>query len=108
MLVSRAMAAELDLRSDDELLDVGCGAGGLLADHSAHVSYVAGIDVSEAQVGLARRTLAERIAAGTAEVVLGDAVALPWDDDRFTVVTSPTMHRHSGQLQADHRAIRAL
>jgi SAM-dependent methyltransferase len=84
----RAMAAKLDLRPDDVLLDVGCGSAGLLVEQASYVSYVAGLDASEMQVGMARRRLAERIAAGTAEIVLGDAAALPWEGGRFSVVTS--------------------
>jgi ubiquinone/menaquinone biosynthesis C-methylase UbiE len=75
------------LRADDELLDVGCGSGGFLAQQAEHVERVAGIDLSEIQVDLARRRLGERIAAGTAEIVRGDAGALPWPDGSFTVVT---------------------
>jgi SAM-dependent methyltransferase len=82
------MAKELDLRPDDDLLEVGCGSAGLLKDHAAHVRYIAGLDASEIQVAMARRRLAERIAAGTAEIVMGDAAALPWEDGRFSVVTS--------------------
>jgi len=37
---------------------------------------------------MARKRLAERIAAGTAEIVLGDAAAMPWEGGRFSVVTS--------------------
>lgn len=84
----RAMAAELDLQPDDALLDVGCGSAGLLVEQAAHVAYVAGLDASEMQIEMARRRLADRIAAGTAEIVLGDAAALPWEDGRFSVVTS--------------------
>jgi SAM-dependent methyltransferase len=82
------MAGELDLRTDDDLLDVGCGSAGLLKHHAAHVRHVAGLDASEVQVGMARKRLADRLAAGTAEVVLGDAAALPWEDARFSVVTA--------------------
>lgn len=82
------MARELDLRPDDELLDVGCGSARLLADEAAHIRRVAGLDASEIQVEMARRRLADRIAAGTAEIVLGDAMALPWEDGRFSVVSS--------------------
>lgn len=82
------MARELDLQPDDDLLDVGCGAAGLLEGEAAHVRHVAGLDASQIQVGLGRRRLAERIAAGTAEIVLGDAAALPWEEGHFSVVTA--------------------
>jgi len=80
------MAKELDLRPEDELLEVGCGSAVLLAEHAAHVRYVAGLDASEIQVRMARERLAGRIAAGTAEIVLGDAMTLPWEGGRFSVV----------------------
>ncbi len=81
------MAGELDLRAEDELLEVACGSGIFLASQASHVCHVAGLDLSEIQVGLARKRLADRIAAGTAEIVKGDAASLPWDDGRFSVVT---------------------
>lgn len=83
-----AMARELALEPDDDLLDLGCGAGGLLTEQAAHVRFVAGIDLSEIQLRKAREALAARIAAGTAEIVEGDATALPWEDGRFSVVAS--------------------
>ena len=58
-----AMAAELDLQPDDEVVDIGCGSGTLLADHATHVRSVAGIDASALQIGLARHRLAARIDA---------------------------------------------
>jgi SAM-dependent methyltransferase len=67
---------------------VGCGSGAFLQRHAAHVRHVAGLDASGIPVGMAQRRLADRIAAGTAEIVLGDAMALPWPDDRFSVVTA--------------------
>jgi SAM-dependent methyltransferase len=84
----KMLAKELDLRADDELLEVGCGSARLIAEQASHVRHVAGLDASAIQVDMARRRLADRIAAGTAEVVLGDAMALPWDDGRFSVVGS--------------------
>lgn len=80
--------AELDLHPDDDLLDVGCGAGVFLAERAADVRFVAGLDASPIQIGIARRHLGERIAAGTAEIVLGEVTALPWADDRFSAVAS--------------------
>jgi SAM-dependent methyltransferase len=80
------MAEQLDLRPEDELLDVGCGSARMLAEQASHVRYVAGLDASEIQVGMARKRLAERISAGTAQVVQGDAMELPWEDGRFSAV----------------------
>jgi SAM-dependent methyltransferase len=82
------LAKELDLRPDDDLLEVGCGSARLLAEQASHVRYVAGLDISGIQVDMARKRLAERIAAGTAEIVLGNAMALPWVDGRFSVIGS--------------------
>ena len=83
----RLIAAALELQPDDELLDVACGEGAFLAEQASRVRGVAGLDLSEVKVGLARRHLADRIAAGTAEVVRGDAGELPWEDARFSAVT---------------------
>jgi SAM-dependent methyltransferase len=104
------LAGCLDLRPDDDLLDVGCGSAGLLTHHAAHVRHVAGLDASALQVGMARRRLAERIAAGSAEIVLGDAASLPWEDGRFSVVTSlfsVEFHPDPGRsLREMHRVLR--
>lgn len=83
----RPTAEYARLASDDELLDVACGGGAFLDRYARGVGYVAGIDRSDIQLKLARRVLGERLRAGTAELVEGDASALPWTDNRFTVVT---------------------
>ena len=81
------VAETAKLQDDDVLLDVGCGSGVFLSEHAGHVQQVAGIDLSQMQVDLARQALRERIAAGTAEVICGDASRLPWPDASFTAVT---------------------
>ena len=81
------MAEALDLRPEDELLEVACGSGVFLAHHAADVSFVAGLDLSDLQIDLARQRLAERISVGSAEIVKGDAVELPWEAERFSAVT---------------------
>ena len=83
----RLMAATLDLKPEDDLLDVACGWGEFLAVHASQARHVAGIDISGEKVTLARQRLADRIAAGTAEVVQGDAAALPWKEGTFSAVT---------------------
>ena len=75
------------LRAGDELLDLACGSGAFLVQQAGHVHRVAGIDLSDLQIALAHRNLGERIAAGTAQILKGDAATLPWPDGSFTVVT---------------------
>lgn len=82
-----AVADALRLSPDDDLLELGCGSGGFLAGQAERVHRVAGIDLSDIQVGLARKRLDQRIAAGTADIVHADATTLPWPDASFTVVT---------------------
>jgi SAM-dependent methyltransferase len=105
------MAAELDLQPDDDLLDVGCGSAGFMKDQAARARYVAGLDASDIQVDLARRRLGDRIAAGTAEIVLGDAAALPWEDGRFSVVMSLNCVKFTADpqqaLREMHRILRS-
>jgi SAM-dependent methyltransferase len=80
----KPIADLLDPRPEDEVLDVACGDGAFLAQYAQPARYVAGLDLYDVKVGLARQRLAERIAAGTAE---GDAAALPWEDSRFSALT---------------------
>lgn len=49
----RQVSQVLSPRIEDDLLEIGCGSGGLLARHAAHVHQVAGIDLSQVQVGMA-------------------------------------------------------
>jgi SAM-dependent methyltransferase len=83
-----ALARTLTIRSDDDVLDVGCGSGVFLRDWAGHARRIAGLDQSEAMIGEARRQHRARILAETAEFVVGDAASLPWDSDQFTIVTS--------------------
>lgn len=81
-------ARVLDLQPDDEVLDVACGSGTFLRLHGAHVQGIAGLDHSEDLIDIALQENQERVEAGTAEFVVGDATELPWPDNRFSVVTS--------------------
>lgn len=83
----RRLGEVLQPTPDDEVLDVACGSGAFLAQEAQGVRRVAGVDLSEIQIELARRKLAPRIAAGTADIVWGDAATMPWPDGSFTAVT---------------------
>lgn len=105
------MGTVLGLRADDDLLDVGCGAGGFLGYAVRTVRFVAGLDASDIQVRMARRRLHDQMEAGTAELVLGDAESLPWDDARFSAVASLNCLKfvtEPGRALAEmHRVLRA-
>jgi SAM-dependent methyltransferase len=62
-------------------LDIGCGAGGALIAARALGAEVAGLDASENFVTIARRQLPG------AEIEVGEMEELPFEDERFDVVT---------------------
>jgi len=78
----------LDLRPQDDLLEVGCGSGHFLLKYASHVKSIAGLDLSDVMIKIANRKNRKRIREGTAEFIQGDASELPWDDNRFSAVTS--------------------
>ncbi len=85
--IYKRVAGVLKLQPEDELAEIACGGGHFLKKYASHTRYVAGLDLSEVQVKLAKRNLKNRIRAGTAEIVSGDASKLPWADDRYSAVT---------------------
>jgi len=82
------VAEMIDLQPDDELLDIGCGPGAFLAAKAQHVRRVVGLDLSGVMLREAERRLADRIAAGTAQLVTGSAAELPFEDGEFSAVTA--------------------
>lgn len=83
-----AFARVLEVQPDDEVLDVACGSGVFLRDHASNARRIAGLDQSEPMIEEALRQNRGRVEEGTAEFVVGDAAALPWESESFTVVTS--------------------
>jgi SAM-dependent methyltransferase len=105
----QAVAELLDLQPSDMLLDIACGSGLFLRRRATHVQRVAGLDHSSVQISLARRLLRQRIDAGTAEVMEGDAAALPWPDNEFSAVTCNCLYcvAEAGRAVAEmHRVLR--
>jgi ubiquinone/menaquinone biosynthesis C-methylase UbiE len=99
----------IDLQPEDDLLDVACGTGWFLKKNAAHVHHIAGIDLHEIGISMARRRNRKRIAAGTAEIVLGDSAALPWEDNRFSAVTCNCLQcfaEPQKSVQEMHRVLR--
>src|SRR4051794_4381297 len=71
-----------ELGADDVVLDAGCGAGAVLAPAARIVREAVGIELSPAMAERARE------AAPSAEVLVGDAAELPFEDGSFDVVLS--------------------
>jgi SAM-dependent methyltransferase len=86
-----------DVRGRDAL-ELGCGAAQWSAALATRGARVTGIDVSEAQLGLAKKHLADR--GVSAELVLGSAEELPFRDESFDLV----MCDHGALSFADPRA----
>ena len=86
--IYKRVSRVLNLQLEDYLAEVACGGGHFLKKYASHVHSVAGLDLSDVQVKMAKRKLRGRIAAGTAEIVQGDASQLPWEDNSFSVATT--------------------
>lgn len=76
----RAILGALALGPGDRLLEIGCGGGLLLREALASGAAATGLDHSPEMVRLTRERAPE------AEVVEGDALALPFGDGAFTAV----------------------
>jgi ubiquinone/menaquinone biosynthesis C-methylase UbiE len=88
-VIYEVVAPHLDLSPEDDLVEIACGNGHFLKKYASQVRSVAGLDLSPVGIELATKKHADRVAAGTAEVVCGDACELPWpwEDAKFTVAT---------------------
>jgi len=82
------VAKVLKLQPEDNLLEVACGNGHFIKNYASHVHSVTGLDLSDLCVKLATKKNKERILAGSAEFVQGEATQLPWEDNKFSVATS--------------------
>jgi SAM-dependent methyltransferase len=82
------VAEALELREEDDLLEVACGNGHFIKNYTSHVRSVAGLDLSELCIKLATRKNRKRIVAGSAKFVQGDATQLPWEENKFSATTS--------------------
>lgn len=96
-----AIVDRLSLGPDDSFLDVGCGPGAALERAAATGASVAGVDPSEAMV----KRAASRIPG--ADVRVGSAEELPFEDDRFTAAVNVASFHHwadrEGGLKEIHR-----
>ncbi len=82
-LITEKMLALADPQPDDNILDVGCGAGWLARLLAARVpaGRVVGMDISDEMVRRARRNTVD---LDNVMIVVGGVDAIPWDNSFFT------------------------
>ena len=86
------LATRRSLRRDAAVLDLGCGLGQYLKAAAQRVDTVVGIDLSVAQLVLARKHLAE---SGYAPLLLAaEAERLPLRSETFTAATAADTIEH--------------
>jgi ubiquinone/menaquinone biosynthesis C-methylase UbiE len=109
--IYESVARTLQLSHEDDLLEVACGNGYFLRRYASHIHSVAGLDFSELAVKLATRKNKDRVRAGTAEFLCGEASQLPWGDSRFSAATCmgafPWLSRPSDALEEIYRVLRS-
>ena len=86
--IYKNVAAALNLQPEDDYLEVGCGSGIFMKSYVSHVRTIAGLDHSKDMVKVASHYNRKRIEAGTAEFRHGDAVQLPWEDEKFSAAAA--------------------
>lgn len=82
---NRTALAQLALKAEDQLLEVGCGHGWTLeaAAHTVTSGRVTGIDPSDVMLKIARTRNGEHIREGRVELIRGSTDNLPLPDGAF-------------------------
>jgi ubiquinone/menaquinone biosynthesis C-methylase UbiE len=78
------------------VLDVGCGTGSHLALYQRYDCHLYGLDLSPSMLAVARERLGD-----TAQLDLGDATNMPYEDDLFNLVISMlSLHEMSPETRS--------
>jgi len=95
-----------DVPEGSVILDIGCGTGNALAILvEKKPALLAGLDISEGLLNVARR----KMAGQPADLRLGDAEDLPWENNTFDVaLMTATLHHFRNPEKAVREAWRVL
>lgn len=88
-----AMLAAAELRGDERVLDLGCGAGHTALAFAPRVAEVVGLDLTEAMLEQARALARER-GVSNLRLELGDAMDLAFADATFDRITCRVCAHH--------------
>jgi ubiquinone/menaquinone biosynthesis C-methylase UbiE len=99
--------SHISVGSGDTILDVGCGGGRTVSKLAglAAQGKVYGLDHSEESVAASKKTNADGIANGRADIRLGSVSQLPFPDGMFDLVTAVETHFWWPDLPGDMREI---
>lgn len=99
--------SHVTLRSNDVVLDVGCGGGRTVAKLAAIAPQgkVYGVDYSAESVAMARKVNRRAIETGRVEIREGSVSQLPFSDGMFNVVTAVETHFWWPDLPNDMREV---
>lgn len=99
--------SHVTLRSNDVVLDVGCGGGRTVAKLAAIAPQgkVYGVDYSAESVAMARKVNRRAIETGRVEIREGPVSQLPFSDGMFNVVTAVETHFWLPDLPNDMREV---
>ena len=97
-----AAVDRMGLDSDDRFLDLGCGLGAALEHAAFSGATTAGIDPSPSMVERA----SERVPG--ADVRLGSAESIPFDDDAFTAALSVATFHHWADAETGLKEVRRV
>ena len=78
----------LNIKSDDIILDIGCGGGININRMARNAKKVYGIDYSIESVNLSKEVNDDYIAQGKVEILEGNVQNLPFDDNTFDIITA--------------------
>ena len=88
--LNRFVEEAIAIQSDDRVLEIGCGTGGLIKRMAATIEngHIEGIDFSPTMVAIARRRNRKRIAQGAVTIAEGNFDAKTYPPERFTKACS--------------------
>lgn len=94
--LQRKALAELDLSTDDHLLDVACGAGKLVRAAAVRVERAVGVDLAPRMIEEARRRTDAELATASRPIEFFVAASdhLPFADGEFTAIVTTTALHH--------------
>jgi SAM-dependent methyltransferase len=80
----------LSIEKEDIILDIGCGGGKNIARmlKLASLGQVNGLDYAELSVEKSRKLNRTAVLAGKSDIREGSVQKIPWEDDRFDIVTA--------------------